>query len=55
MGWSSLTNGALLLQAAESFDLLLTADQGIEFQQNLSELPMSVVVLVAPYQPHRIP
>jgi len=46
MGWSTLTNGALLLRAADSFDVLLTADQGIEFQQNLDELPMSVVVLV---------
>ncbi len=48
MGWSSLTNGALLRQAADSFDVLLTADQGVEFQQNLTELPLSVVVLVAP-------
>ena len=45
--WTSLTNGALLQQAAERFDVLLTADQNIEFQQNLKTLPMAVVVLVA--------
>ena len=36
MGWTSLSNGALLLQAAPMFDALLTA-----------ALPIAVVVLVA--------
>jgi Domain of unknown function (DUF5615) len=48
MGWTSLSNGALLRQAAEHFDALLTADQNIEFQQNLRDLPIAVVVLIAP-------
>ena len=47
MGWTSLSNGTLLRQAAATFDALLTADQNIEFQQNLKTLPMAVVVLVA--------
>ncbi len=47
MGWTSLGNGALLRQAAVEFDALLTADQNIEFQQNLKMLPLAVVVLVA--------
>jgi hypothetical protein len=42
-----LKNGALLTQAANSFDVVLTADQNIEFQQNLAKLPVAVVVLVA--------
>ncbi len=46
-GWTSLSNGALLRQAAETFDVMLTADQNIEFQQNLSTLPVAVVVLAA--------
>ena len=29
------------------FDIVLTADQNIEFQQNLKTLPVAVVVLVA--------
>jgi hypothetical protein len=47
IGWTSLGNGALLRQAAAHFDALLTADQNIEFQQNLKTLPIAVVVLVA--------
>lgn len=46
-GWTSLTNGALLRKAASRFDVLLTADQNIEFQQNFATLPMAVIVLVA--------
>ena len=46
-GWTKLTNGVLLLKATTSFDVLLTADQNIEFQQNLTTLPLAVVVLVA--------
>ena len=46
-GWTSLTNGALVRQAAERFDVLVTADQNIEFQQNLATLPLAIVVLVA--------
>ena len=45
--WTRLTNGALLRQAAARFDVLLTADRNIEFQQNLAALPIAVVVLVA--------
>ena len=39
MGWSGLSNGALLREAAVSSDVILTADQNIAFQHNLSELP----------------
>ncbi|MDA1036693.1 MAG: DUF5615 family PIN-like protein [Chloroflexi bacterium] len=46
-GWTSLANGALLRHAAEKFDVVLTADQNIQFQQNLSTLPLAIVVLVA--------
>ena len=47
MAWTSLTNGELLRQAAAQFDAVLTADQNIEFQQNLKTLPIAVVVLVS--------
>jgi hypothetical protein len=36
-----------LRQAAIDFDVLLTADQNIEFQQNPKTLPIAVVVLIA--------
>jgi hypothetical protein len=45
--WTGIKNGELLRRAAESFDVVLTADQNIEFQQNLAKLPIAVVVLVA--------
>ncbi len=47
MGWAGITNGALLKLANGRFDALLTVDQGIEHQQNLSGLKISVVVMLA--------
>jgi len=45
-GWSNLSNGDLL-QAAEAkgYQLLLTTDQNLHYQQNLSQLTMGIVVL----------
>jgi len=48
-GWKGLTNGELMKRAGtEGFDVLLTADQSIEFQQNLALAPLGIVLLVAP-------
>lgn len=47
MGWSSVENGELLRRAADQFDVFVTADQNLQFQQNLSALPIAVAVLVA--------
>ena len=46
-GWSGIKNGKLLTLAAARFDVFLTADRNLEFQQNLATLPIAVVVLVA--------
>jgi hypothetical protein len=47
MGWSGVENGELLDRAAkEGFDALVTNDRGLEYEQNVTALPMSVVVLV---------
>jgi hypothetical protein len=48
MGWAGIKNGALLRLADGQFDALLTVDQGIEYQQNLSGLTISVVIMMAP-------
>lgn len=48
MGWASLSNGALLAQARLSFDVFVTVDQNVPFQQNLMALPLPVVVMAAP-------
>jgi hypothetical protein len=47
MGWAGIKNGALLKLADGQFDALLTVDQGIEYQQSLSGLTISVVVMLA--------
>ena len=46
-GWAGLGNGELLRRAAGMFDVFVTADQNLQFQQNLSGAPLGVVVLVA--------
>ena len=48
MGWVGKRNSELLRLAAAEFDALLTADQNLAHQQNLSTLPIAVIVLVAP-------
>src|SRR4051794_30574049 len=48
LGWRGIRNGALIERAAtEGFDALITFDSGIEYEQNLSALPCSVILLVA--------
>jgi len=46
-GWAGIQNGRLLALAASQFDVFLTTDQSIEFQQNLSALPIAILVVVA--------
>jgi hypothetical protein len=48
LGWSGLKNGELLKAAEEAgYDLLVTADQAIPDQQNISVLGIAIVVLSA--------
>jgi hypothetical protein len=45
-GWDQLRNGELLLAAEEAnFDILLTTDKNLRYQQNLSSRRISIVVL----------
>lgn len=46
-GWSGRKNGKLLTAAAESFDALITTDQGIPHQQNLSRYEIGIVLMEA--------
>ena len=48
MGWSGSTNGELMNLAQESFDAFITADQNLEYQQNLAIARISILVLAAP-------
>lgn len=48
-GWAGLKNGELLRRAAEAgHEVFITADQNLEFQQNLAHSGLFVLVLVAP-------
>ena len=46
-GWAGIKNGKLLALAATKFDVFLTADRNIEFQQNLSALPIAILIILA--------
>jgi predicted nuclease of predicted toxin-antitoxin system len=46
-GWSGLKNGVLLRIASSEFDVLLTGDKNLEFQQNPASLPIAVIVFLA--------
>lgn len=47
-GWGGLTNGVLLQRAATRFDVLLTVDRNLEYQQNFSGLSIAVIVVDVP-------
>src|SRR5271168_2941199 len=47
MGWSGKSNGALFSLAEAQFDALVTADQGIEYEQDLANRRIAVLVLAA--------
>ncbi len=47
MGWGGLTNGMLLEKAQENFDVFLTGDRNLSFQQNVTRFRIAVVVLEA--------
>jgi len=47
MGWGGLTNGLLLQNAQDDFDVFLTGDTNLTFQQNLTRFRIAVIVLEA--------
>ena len=49
VGWAGKKNGELLaLMAGDGFEVLLTVDQNLRYQQNLAASGVAVVVMVAP-------
>jgi predicted nuclease of predicted toxin-antitoxin system len=46
-GWAGKKNGELLRLAASRFDVFVTIDQNLEYQQHLRDAPLAVVVLVS--------
>lgn len=51
-GWERLTNGELLRATEEAgFDLLLSTDKNIRYQQNLQNRRIAIVILGNPQRP----
>jgi Domain of unknown function (DUF5615) len=48
MGWAGIKNGQLLALAESEFDVFITVDRNLSFQQNLSQFNIAVIVLQAP-------
>ncbi len=47
-GWSTMKNGELLRAAErEDFEVLVTTDQNLKYQQNLKEYQLAIVVLMS--------
>ena len=46
-GFKGLKNGRLLEAASDEYDVLITVDQNLQYQQNLKTLAIAVVVLKA--------
>jgi predicted nuclease of predicted toxin-antitoxin system len=44
-GFASKTNGELRLLAEQSFEVFLTLDTGLQFQQNLTERKIAILVI----------
>ena len=55
-GWDKLSNGDLLTAAEEAgFDILLTTDKNMRYQQNLAGRKIAIIVLGQPQWPHLEP
>jgi hypothetical protein len=44
-GWTGIANGRLLALVSQSFDVFVTVDRNLSFQQNLQSLSIAVIVL----------
>lgn len=47
MGWAGIKNGALLTLAESEFDVFITVDRNLSFQQNLPKFKIAVLVIHA--------
>jgi hypothetical protein len=47
-GWAGVKNGELLRRAAGAFDVLITVDRNLEYQQSFEGLSLAVVLVHAP-------
>ncbi|MGA7731318.1 MAG: DUF5615 family PIN-like protein [Chloroflexia bacterium] len=48
IGWTSIRNGRLLSRAEDVFDVLLTVDRNMGYQQDISRYQLTLIVLLSP-------
>ena len=49
VGWAGVKNGELLRRAESEFDVFLTADRNLRYQQNLKARRLAILVLLDQY------
>ncbi|MCH8557667.1 MAG: hypothetical protein LAT84_07595 [Balneolia bacterium] len=47
MGWASLSNGKLLTAAEKEFEVFITSDKNLSFQQSVSSSSIYIILLIA--------
>jgi len=45
MGWSALTNGELLAKAEDAFNVFVTTDKNLRYQQHIADRRIAIMVL----------
>jgi predicted nuclease of predicted toxin-antitoxin system len=45
VGWAGVKNGELLRLAATAFDVLITVDRNLEYQQSFKDISLAVIVV----------
>jgi hypothetical protein len=46
-GWTSVQNGQLLRIGSQTFDVLVTGDKNLQYQQDVSKINIGIVVLAS--------
>jgi hypothetical protein len=47
MGWAAMKNGELLKAVENDFEVFVTVDQNLRYQQNLASSPLRFIILIA--------
>ena len=45
MGWAGVKNGKLLSLISKEFDVFITSDKNLRYQQNLSDISLAIILL----------
>lgn len=48
MGWAGTKDGALLTKAEKDFDVFITSDRNLSFQQSIGDAEIQLLLLAAP-------